>query len=98
MCIYDSKGKGTGCCAHETREVKLLGCFLCRTITDHVKFVPYGLSVNDDASRIQYMTDMKGYCKTILLPCFDLYEETQGSLPKHLTEVQPLIKMSVFIQ
>ncbi|KAK9904717.1 hypothetical protein WJX75_001194 [Coccomyxa subellipsoidea] len=61
-----------------------------KTITDHVKFVPYGLSVNDDASRIQYMTDMKGYCKTILLPCFDLYEETQGSLPKHLTEIRRL--------
>lgn len=59
----------------------------CRTVTDHVKFVPYGKSVNDDASRIQYMTDMKGYCKHVLLPCFDLYEEVKGSLPKHLAEV-----------
>ena len=58
-----------------------------RTITDHVKFVPYGLSVNDDEARIQYMSDMKGYCKAVLLPCFDLYEEVHGSLPKHLSEV-----------
>lgn len=60
---------------------------MCRTITDHVKFVPYGMSYNDDPARIRYMSDMKGYCKAVLLPCFDLYEETKGSLPKHLAEV-----------
>ncbi len=60
---------------------------MCRTIADHVKFVPYGMSYNDDPARIQYMSDMKGYCKAVLLPCFDLYEETKGSLPKHLAEV-----------
>jgi len=53
-----------------------------------VKFVPYGKSVNNDQERIQYLLDMKGYCKSILLPCFDIYEETKGcSLPKHLAEV-----------
>ncbi|CAL8464659.1 g4194 [Coccomyxa elongata] len=61
-----------------------------KTITDHVKFVPYGMSYNDDPARIQYMSDMKGYCKAVLLPCFDLYEETKGSLPKHLAEIRRL--------
>lgn len=52
-----------------------------------MKFVPYGKSVNDDPGRIQYVLNMKGYCKTTLLPCFELYESTIGPLPKHLTEV-----------
>lgn len=60
----------------------------CRTIADHVKFVPYGKSVNNDPGRIQYILNMKGYCKTTLLPCFELYETTIGPLPKHLIEVR----------
>ncbi len=59
----------------------------CRTIADHVKFVPYGKSINNDQGRIQYILNMKGYCKTTLLPCFELYEKTVGPLPKHLIEV-----------
>ena len=59
----------------------------CRTIADHVKFVPYGQSVNNDPGRIQYILNMKGYCKTTLLPCFEIYERTIGALPKHLQEV-----------
>ena len=59
----------------------------CRTIADHVKFVPYGKSVDNNPGRIQYILNMKGYCKTTLLPCFKLYEDTIGPLPKHLIEV-----------
>ena len=72
---------------HPWSYIVMHGCWACRTIADHVKFVPYGKSVNDDPERIQYMTDMKGYCKKRLLPCFDVYEQTKGSLPKHLAEV-----------
>ena len=61
----------------------------CRTIADHVKFVQYGQSVNNDPGRINYILNMKGYCKTTLLPCFELYEKTIGPLPKHLYEVRP---------
>ena len=60
----------------------------CRTIADHVKFVPYGKSVDNNPTRIQYILNMKGYCKTTLLPCFKLYEDTVGPLPKHLIEVR----------
>lgn len=61
----------------------------CRTIADHVKFTPYGKSVDNNPERIQYMINMKGYCKIRLLPCFDIYEAEMGSLPKHLKEVTP---------
>jgi hypothetical protein len=65
----------------------LRSCSLCRTVTDEVVFVPYGKSINSDAGRIKYMADMKGYCREILLPCFDIYEKEKGGLPKHLGEV-----------
>ena len=54
-------------------------------------FVPYGKSVNNDPVRMQYMRDMKGYCKSLLLPGFAFFEEQKGaSLPKHLAEVSRL--------
>ena len=60
-------------------------------MADHVKFVPYGKSVNCDPERMQYMRDMKGYCKSLLLPGFAFFEEQKGSaLPKHLAEVSRL--------
>ena len=37
---------------------------------------------------MQYMRDMKGYCKSLLLPGFAFFEEQKGTaLPKHLAEV-----------
>lgn len=63
-------------------------CCACRTMADEVVFVPYGKTVNDDAARIQYMSDMKGYSKTRLLPGFDIYEQAKGSLPQHLQNVR----------
>ena len=73
------------------------GYWACRTIADHVEFVPYGKSVNDDPARIKYMTDMKGYCKKRLLPCFDVYEQTKGSLPKHLAEVTVTARICMMV-
>ena len=49
-----------------------------------MKFVPYGKSINNDQGRIQYILNMKGYCKTTLLPCFELYEKTVGPLAQAL--------------
>ena len=40
---------------------------------------------------MQYMRDMKGYCKSLLLPGFAFFEEQKGTaLPKHLAEVSRL--------
>lgn len=40
---------------------------------------------------MQYMRDMKGYCKSLLLPGFAFFEEQKGAaLPKHLAEVSRL--------
>ena len=37
------------------------------------------------------MRDMKGYCKSLLLPGFAFFEEQKGTaLPKHLAEVSRL--------
>lgn len=52
--------------------------------------MPYGKTVNDDPARIKYMSDMKGYSKTRLLPGFDIYEKAKGSLPPHLQNVRTL--------
>ena len=64
--------------------------WLRRTITDQLQFVPYGKSVNNDPVRMQYMEDMMGYCKTILIPNVNVYEQLRGGLPKHLQNVRQL--------
>ena len=47
--------------------------------------------MNCDPERMQYMRDMKGYCKSLLLPGFAFFEEQKGTaLPKHLAEVSRL--------
>ena len=47
--------------------------------------------MNCDPERMQYMRDMKGYCKSLLLPGFAFFEEQKGAaLPKHLAEVSRL--------
>ena len=57
-------------------------------MVDQLLFVPYGKTVNRDPERIQYMRDLMGFCRKTLLPNVAIYEQSRGSLPKHLQEVR----------
>lgn len=60
----------------------------CRTVQDNAVFVPYGESMDADMERIQYMRDMKGYCKMVMPRGLAVLEEDRGTLPDHLIEVR----------